>query len=603
METADLVAQLRRVGTDFSDVEVKSAAGRLPKSVVDTLSAFANGSGGTLLLGLDESTGFQPAPGFDAGRIRDALAGACADKMEPALRAAIEMQEFEDALIVRLDVTELDPIERPSFVKARGAYQGSFIRGGDGDRLLTHYEVSQLLSNRTQPTYDRETVEQSSVSDLDETLIGPLLARARQRAPRAFANVDDTTALIRLGVLGSDGERPTLAGLLCLGVYPQQFFPQLFISFVAVPGTELGQTTVDGVRFLDNQTIDGPIPVMLTEAATALRRNMNKAAIVRGLGREDRYDYPLDAIRELLVNALMHRDYSPGARGAQIQVELYADRLVVKSPGGLYGAVGVDSLGTAEQMSSSRNSTLAKLLSDLPLSETRDQAICENRGSGLPGVMNALRRVGMSPPEFKAVPGQLTVRVPQQALLSVETIEWIGTLHQEGLTDQQHLALAMMRGTGRVTNGMLQAWGVDQTTAGLALRDLVKRGLAILQGGKRYARYVLAVSGDPPLATREPATGDLATGQVSVAPPGNQAGDQQTATAHQRGVEAELDSIVQAIQAGFTTSRTLSEKLSIKYHTMLRRIDALVERGLIEATQPRNSPKQSYRIVNPKEQE
>lgn len=125
---------------------------------------------------------------------------------------------------------------------------------------------------------------------------------------------------------------PTLAGLLCLGSYPQQFFPQLFMSFVSIPSTELGVPGQRGERFLDKQSLDGPVPVILAEALAALQRNMNKAAAVRGLWREDRFDYPVEVLRELLVNAIMHRDCSPAARGTQIQVELYADRLVVRSP-------------------------------------------------------------------------------------------------------------------------------------------------------------------------------------------------------------------------------------------------------------------------------
>lgn len=578
METTALVARLRRSGTDLDDVEAKAAAGGLPRSVVDTLSAFANAGGGTLLLGLDEAHGFKPATGFDAAKIRDALAGACADAMEPPLRMPVAIEDIEDALVVRADIPELDPIDKPCFVKARGAYQGSFIRGGDGDRHLSHYEVSQLLANRTQPTYDAEPVADASYTDLDPELVARLIARIKSRSPRAFAHLDEEAVLVRLRVLvpANGTLRPTLGGLLCLGSYPQQFFPQLFISFVAVPGTRLGQAGPDGVRFLDNQTIDGPIPVMLADAAAALQRNMSKAAVVRGLGREDRYDYPLEVVRELLVNALMHRDYSPGARGAQIQVELFADRLVVKSPGGLYGAVSVDQLGTADQVSSSRNAVLAKLLSDLPVSGSSGEVICENRGSGLPSVVAALRQAGMSPPEFDVAPGHVHVTVPQHALLSVETIEWIGTLGQVGLTDHQNLALAMMRGSGRVTNGMLQAWGVDQLSASQALRDLVTRGVAVISGGKRYASYRLAV---PAGATT-----------VQPAPHPRRA-----------GIEAELDAIVQAIRAGHTTARSIGAQLGIGYQTVLRRLTVLRDRGVVAPTQPQHSRYQSYVIVSGEE--
>lgn len=579
MDTAQLVARLRRIGTDLSDVEVKSAAGGLPKDIVETLSAFANAGGGTVLLGLDEGRGFAPAEGFDAHRICDALAGACANAVEPALRPPIQIEEFEGALVVRADIPELDPVAKPCYVKSRGVYQGSFIRGGDGDFSLNHYEISQLLSNRTQPTYDLEAVSKATIDDLDPELVAALLGRLRKRSPRVLTGMDDAAALSRLQILVDDEGvlRPTLGGLLCLGVYPQQFFPQLFVAFVVLPGLQMGDQGPDGKRFIDNATLDGPIPVIVEEAMAVLLRNIRTAAVIRGMGREDRHDYPLEVFRELLINALMHRDYSPGARGAQVQVELYPDRLVIKSPGGLYGVTRGDLLGTAEQISSSRNSVLARLLADITLPGGRE-AICENRGSGLPNVIRALRQAGMSPPVFDFTPGRGLVTVPQHALLSMEVVDWIGGLGQAGLSDPQHLALAIMRSTGRVTNGILQAWGVDRATASSALRDLVDRELAIGTGGKRYASYRLTVPTEP--QQRGPDS-RLGNGLPARSP----------------GVEADLDAIVHAIQAGHNTVSELRNTLTMNERTVQRRIGELITRGVIERTRSRNDRRQSYRLT------
>ncbi|MQY30086.1 ATP-binding protein [Nocardia aurantia] len=575
METAALVTLMRKIGGDLTEVEVKSAAGGLPKNIAETLSAFANGNGGLILLGLAEQDGFTPAPGFDAESIRTALAGACSDLMDPPLRVRIDIEEFEGALIVATQIPELDPVDKPCFVKARGHYQGSFIRSGDGDRKLSHYEVTQLLSNRTQPIHDLEPITDAARADLDDDLVARVVRRAKQRQPRAFGHLDIDEALIRLNALTIVGGvvRPTLSGLLCLGSYPQQFFPQLFISVVALPGSEIGELSAGGARFLDNVSLDGPIPVMLADASAALQRNMRKAAVINGLFREDRYDYPLDVLRELIVNALMHRDYSPGARGTQIQIELYRDRLVVKSPGGLYGNVIGPLLGTGEQSCSSRNAALAKLLSDLPADTTGDHAVSENRGSGLPTVMATLRRAGMSPAAFDVAPGHVHVTVPRHALLDIDTIEWIGSLGLDGLTEKQHLALAMMRSTGRVTNAMLQAWGMDRTTARSALKDLVDRGVATATGGRRYANYQLTV----PTETARP--------------------DRRSEPDSASGTDNDFDAIVQAIRAGHNTARSLETALGMGYQTVLRRLRKLVDAGVVEREFARNSSRQQYRLL------
>lgn len=116
------IARLRRIGTDTPTVEVKAAGGGLPRSIGETVSAFANGSGGILLLGLSESDRFAPAEGFRAAAVRDALAGLCHEEMEPLIRGDIEIVPFEGTEVVYLEVPALDPLLKPSHVKRKGPY-------------------------------------------------------------------------------------------------------------------------------------------------------------------------------------------------------------------------------------------------------------------------------------------------------------------------------------------------------------------------------------------------------------------------------------------------------------------------------------------------
>lgn len=579
--TAELIGRLRRIGTDTTSVEVKAAAGGLPKSTTETLSAFANGSGGTLLLGLSEGDAFTGASGFDAHRIQDALAGVCADSMEPPVRSSVEIEEYEDGLVVRLDVPELDPVLKPCFIRARGAYEGSYIRGGDGDRRLTHFEVTQLLANRRQPDDDRRAVDQATLDDLDPELVRALVTRLRERSPRAFALLDETSAMRRLGVVVQSGSGelvPSMAGLLCLGRYPQQFLPQLFVSFVALPGTVLGEPTSDGRRFLDNQNLDGPLPLLVEDAVAAVERNLTRAAVVRGAGRADRLEYPVEVVRELLVNAVMHRDYSPDSWGTQVQIELYPDRLVVKSPGGLHGGVAVDELGVAD-VSSSRNATLARLLTEIP-SNRSGQVVCENRGSGLPTVLIALRDAGMSPPEFDVTPAHVHVSIPRHALLDPETMGWFGEIGARDISAPQHLALAMVRSGGYVSNAMLRVWGVHSSDASMALSDLVARGMLNRFGGRRWATYELA----PGLRPAGHA-GDTVIGS--------------TTDDRSRRTATELQAVTEAIRSGTGGARAIGQQLGLSYQTTLRRIGVLLEAGIIDSDQARNSRTRSYRLARP----
>jgi ATP-dependent DNA helicase RecG len=411
-----LVAELRSVGTDTKMVEVKSAVGKLPKSLPESLSAFSNGIGGTLILGLDERAGFRPAPGFDAVRTRDALARACADDIYPPVRSEIEILPFEGANVVVAEVPEISLLSKPAYVRGRGEYQGSFVRSGDGDRKLSDYEVGLLHANRGQPRDDREPVAEASVTDLDDEAVTTLLRRMGRRQPRAFRSVPDEVALQRLGVLVPEGPGtaklvPSLAGLLTLGVYPQQFFPQLNVTFVVFPSDQVGVVLEGGPRFIDNRSLNGPIPWMVSDTVDAIARNMRVAGTVRGVGREDAYEYPVEALREAIVNAIMHRDYSSPARGAQVQLEMYPGRLVVRNPGGLFGPVAEAELGT-EGVTSSRNPVLSALLQEVQLPDS-DRVICENRGTGIPTMLEQLRRSGTASVKFSNAINHFTVTFTQ----------------------------------------------------------------------------------------------------------------------------------------------------------------------------------------------
>lgn len=182
---------------------------------------------------------------------------------------------------------------------------------------------------------------------------------------------------------------------------------------------------------------------MVRDSLAAIRRNMSRRAVVAGAGRQDIWEYLETALREAVVNALVHRDLSPSARGTQVQIEMYPDRLVIRNAGGLFGPVTIDSLGE-EGISSARNATLIKLLEDVPLpGEAR--TVCENRGSGIRSMLDSLRAAGMSPPQFTDKISSFLVAFPNHTLLSEETVSWIRSLGERGLTDGQCIALALLR--------------------------------------------------------------------------------------------------------------------------------------------------------------
>src|SRR4051794_38242150 len=210
----EAVARLRLAGTDLAAVEVKRASGGPPHGLAETVSAFANGVGGLILLGLDESAGFLPCD-VDVRKLADALASACADSVEPPVRADIDIVEVEGSPIVAAFIPEVAAERKPCFVRSQGIERGSYLRTHDGDRHLTTYEVHALLSGRGQPRDDVTAVPGARLDHLDPERVDALVARLRRTRGAVFATASTQDVLRMTGALMRDDdgkERVTVAG-------------------------------------------------------------------------------------------------------------------------------------------------------------------------------------------------------------------------------------------------------------------------------------------------------------------------------------------------------------------------------------------------------
>lgn len=474
VQLAQVVDDLRRLGSDTQRVEAKSAGGGLPDSLAETICAFANDGGGTVILGLDEREGFTRTTGFNAGKVEQQLATMCAEAFDRPLRPLIDTIPFEGGAVVVATIDALEPREKPCYIAARGGvYQNAFIRTGDGDRRLTPYEVDQLRANSVQPRWDREAVPEARLEDLDARLLAGFLRTERQRHPRLDLD-DDVKALRTLGVVASESECrraghvvPTLAGLLCFAVHPQQFFPQLMVSCTAHVGSTKG-TMLGQRRFLDNATLLGPIPYLVEDAVAFVARNMRTGAVMKDSLRYDLPDYPLDAVREAVTNALMHRDYSPAARGAQVQVNLYVDRLEIQSPGGLYGSVTVDRLGQ-DGVSDSRNQHLARILEATPAEN--GGMVAENRGTGYASILSELQALHMPPPVPVDKIRYFRLTFPRRFLTEAE----LGAA--SGVSSREAIVHHLERVESASVRDLAAAAGVAVGTARRVLADLVDDGI------------------------------------------------------------------------------------------------------------------------------
>jgi len=572
MNLAEIVAGLRVAGAEFEDVEAKRATGGVPESLASTLAAFANARGGIVILGLDERQGFAAVGVPDAAATRNAVVSTAREKLTPPLAPSVEITPFEGVNLVVAEVEPLPPAQRPCYVTTKGLYGGAYIRVGDGDQRLTPYEIDRLRENAGQPRWDEEAVLQATVQDLNRNSFSRLIENARRRSPRVFGSSDEVDVLAMLGVLvRHEGVLvPSLAGLLSVGRYPQQFFPQLMVSVAVYPHVERGRGGPGGIRFLDSAALGGAIPDMVVDTLQVVQRNLRVVSRVIGASRLDQWEIEPEVIREAIVNALMHRDYSPQARGTQVQVDVFPDRVEVSSPGGLFGNVRLEGLGESGT-SSSRNPGLAALLQEAGDPVT-GRPVAENRGSGVSMMIDRVRQDIGVVPLFTANLDEFRVAIPRS---SPVTPEFLGSLSRRvditRLSDAQVAVLALANSGFDVDLALFRRLGLPPNTARKELADLVALGLLRSRRARDEGPYRLSV--------------DLGSGNQTPAPPklpGNDLGVKIMA-ALREAQDASREELQQA--TGAARSRLTGV------------LQELIDLGLVEATAPPHNPNRRYRAV------
>lgn len=379
-------------------IEIKSAEHGCPTRLFDTLSSFSNqDDGGIIIFGIDEKDNFAIKGVYDAQDLQKKVTEQC-KQMEPTVRALFTMCEIGEKILVSAEIPGVDVSDRPVFYKGVGRIKGSYIRVGESDEPMSEYEIYSYEAFRKRIRDDIRIVEGAKIQLFDEKRMAEYLSRVKSERRNLADNVSDDEILELMGVT-SDGT-PTLAGLMTFSKYPQTYFPQLCITAVALPGTEMGETGTDGERFIDNKRITGAIPDMLEEAVEFVRTNSRTKTIIDDNGkRVDKNEYPIKAVREAILNALVHRDYSIYTENTPIRIEMYRDRMEVTNSGGLYGKISIDALGKVHP--ETRNAALANMLELLN--------ITENRYSGIPTMRREFLNAGLPAPNFSVIHGEFKV--------------------------------------------------------------------------------------------------------------------------------------------------------------------------------------------------
>ncbi len=408
-ELIKLADKVQHFQCEFQNIEVKAAQMGCPTRLYDTLSSFSNQeNGGVIIFGLNEKENFDIVGVYDIQDLQHKVAEQC-KQMEPEVRPLFSVAEMGGKFIVSAEIPEVDAAERPVYYKGAGRMKGSFVRVGESDEPMNEYEIYTYDAFRKRLRDDIRAAEGAKMSSLREDLLKEYLDGVKMGKDNVLNNMTDDEILEMTGVCVSG--QPTLAGEITFGKYPQGFFPQLCITAIVVPGEEIGDVGEDGERFIDNRRFTGTIGEMLQGAVDFVKRNSRVKTVIDENGeRSDKPEFPIKAVREVILNALLHRDYSIHTEGTPITLCMFSDRMEVTNKGGLYGRISTDQLGKVRP--ETRNPALANMLEILK--------IAENRYSGIPTIRKEMKKANLPSPEFLARNGEFKVVLRNNITQSLE---------------------------------------------------------------------------------------------------------------------------------------------------------------------------------------
>ena len=485
----ETLSQLRAFGDDTTLVECKTAGGGVPESIGETLCAFANmPQSGAILLGVSERRGFEVTGVDHPAQMEKKVTSVNRAAVKPAPQLEFTHLSLEGKNVVVVEVTPLLPSGKPA------NYDGKpYLRQADGDYVMNSNDLKMLelsaLAERQQAHFDFESVPGTDADVLDgEVLTGYLKAVRGSRS--RISKIDDDAQLLQVtNVTNSEGN-VRFGGLYALGFLPQSVEPALG----ATAAVRLSRG--EGVGRNRNLTeIEGPLPVMLTEAMEWIQQNSDTVSRYTNSGHlVDEPEFPPSAIREVLANALVHRDLGPSVDvGKKVEIRITERMLIVVSPGGLRG-LSVSQLESPVLTKSPVNKRLYEIARYL---RTEDgERVIEGEGGGIQEILAATREARLPKPRFIDNGVEFKVLFPRGSRFTEEQNTWLKGLQSGGeqFTPTEEDLLVELQNHGATSfQAITQRYSpLGEQACRNMLRKLVNAGAIVESDG------VFSLSGESP---------------------------------------------------------------------------------------------------------
>lgn len=430
------------------------------KEIIKTISAFANTKGGRIFVGVSN---YGNVPGVEIGKNTiERLTNQITQNTDPKAHPHIIIEKINDKQVIIIKVKE----SSDHLILAFGR---PYRRVGKSTLQMSkdEYERSILEKHKDKLYFDSQICKEATLSDIDKEKIRWFLKKAKaERNLDINHTVFPSEALKRLNLLVDN--KPTNTAILMFGKNPQRFFIQSEIRCARFKGIKAVKP------FIDMKVIGGSICEQIDQAEKFILLNIKKAAWIEPgkVERQEKWEYPPDAIREAIINAIAHRDYNSSAN---VHISIFDDRIEIWNPGKLPPPLTPKDL-KEEHKSIPVNPSLANLLFLIKY--------IERWGTGTNDIIKWCREEGLPEPIFKEVTGGFAVVLRKfQIPENLESLE---------LNERQKKAIEYLKIHKNITRKIyIEINNISPRQANKDLNDLLEKRLIRKQGNGRATSYIL----------------------------------------------------------------------------------------------------------------
>lgn len=448
------------------------------KKFMKTVVAFANCNGGRIIFGIkDDTLEIVGIPKDMVFSEIDAITNIIADSCKPAIIPNITVQTVSEKTLIVVEI--IAGMQRPYYLKSEGMEKGTYIRVAGTSRPAEDYQIREMISESSPTGFDKSVCPNKIVT------VEEAQELCKQMREIAISNCHDN-------IQKSNVKELTINNLLSWGILQKQ--KDLLIAsnaYALLTGDSVIPTKIQcaifkgntRAIFVDRREFSGSILNELEEAYKYILAKINLGARINGLVREDVYEFPINTIRELLTNAVLHRSYLDSSN---IQIALYDNRLEITSPGGLMRGLTINHI--KEGYSKTRNEALASAFLYMNL--------IENWGSGIPRAIEDMKEYGLPEPEFLNLDIGFRINLYRQSHTNVNSIvsdSKVPKAHGDTLDDtlERKISELIIQNPSVTQNEISETLSISVATVKRTIKKMTENGIIERTGGRRYGEWII----------------------------------------------------------------------------------------------------------------